>query len=61
MDEGLESRVEAHLFDWEGDLYGQEIAVALRSYLRPEQKFGSFDELKAQIAADAAQARRILL
>jgi len=61
VDEGLESRVEAHLFDWEGDLYGQEIAVALRSYLRPEQKFGSFDELKAQIAADAAQARRILL
>ena len=61
VDEGLESRVEAHLFDWEGDLYGQEIAVALRSYLRPERKFGSFDELRAQIAADAAQARAMLL
>ena len=54
----MESRVEAHLFDWEGDLYGQEIAVALHEYLRPERKFGSFDELRTQIAADAAQARR---
>ena len=34
VNEGLESRVEAHLFDWEGDLYGEEIAVALHAYLR---------------------------
>jgi riboflavin kinase/FMN adenylyltransferase len=57
--EGLESRVEAHLFDWEGDLYGQEIAVSLLEYLRPERKFASFDELRAQIAEDAAQARAV--
>ncbi len=60
VNEGPESRVEAHLFDFEGDLYGQEIAVALRGYLRNERKFGSFDELTRQIAVDAAEARRML-
>ena len=60
VDEGLQSRVEAHLFDWEGDLYGQEISVALHAFLRAERKFASFDELRAQIATDAAQARAIL-
>jgi len=59
VNEGLESRVEAHLFDWEGDLYDQEIAVALHEYLRPERKFASFDELRAQIEADAAHARGV--
>ncbi|RZK91138.1 MAG: riboflavin biosynthesis protein RibF, partial [Methylobacterium sp.] len=60
VDEGLQSRVEANLFDWQGDLYGQEIAVALHAFLRAEQKFGSFDELRAQIVTDAAQARAFL-
>ena len=60
VNEGTESRVEAHLFDWSGDLYGQEVAIALLSYLRNERKFASFDELKRQIVADAAQARAML-
>ena len=60
VDEGLESRAEAHLFDWEGDLYGQEIAVALHTFLRAERKFASFDELRTQIATDAGQARAAL-
>ena len=60
VDEGLQSRVEANLFDWAGDLYGQEIAVALHAFLRAEQKYASFDELRAQIATDAAQARAFL-
>jgi len=58
--EGAISRVEAHLFDWSGDLYGQEIAVALHAFLRAERKFASFNELRGQIAADAAQARELL-
>ncbi len=58
--EGAISRVEAHLFDWSGDLYGQEVAVALHGFLRAERKFGSFDELRGQIVADAAQARAML-
>lgn len=57
---GTESRLEAHLFDFDGDLYGQEIAVQLRHFIREEQKFPSFDALKAQIARDAREARRVL-
>ncbi len=58
--EGAISRLEAHLFDFEGDLYGQEIAVSLHEFLRAEQKFESFDALRAQIVADAAHARAAL-
>jgi riboflavin kinase/FMN adenylyltransferase len=60
VNEGPESRVEAHLFDYAGDLYDQEVSVALRHYLRAEKKFASFDELRGQIVADAAQARAML-
>jgi riboflavin kinase/FMN adenylyltransferase len=55
-----ESRLEAHLFDFGGDLYGQEISVALQVFLRAEQKFAGLDALKAQIALDAAAARAVL-
>jgi riboflavin kinase/FMN adenylyltransferase len=57
---GPESRLEVNLFDFAGDLYGQELAVALHVFLRPERRFSGIDELKAQIAADAAKARVIL-
>jgi len=57
---GAESRLEAHLFDFAGDLYGMELSVALRGFLREEKKFESFEALKAQIVADAAQARAML-
>jgi len=60
VNEGPESRLEVNLFDYEGDLYGAEISVALIAYIRPEQKFSGLDALKAQIAADAAEARRLL-
>jgi riboflavin kinase/FMN adenylyltransferase len=59
VSEGTVSRVEAHIFDFEGDLYGQEISVALRFFLRPEQKFAGLDALRAQIARDAAAARAL--
>jgi riboflavin kinase/FMN adenylyltransferase len=55
-----ESRLEVNLFDFAGDLYGQELAVALHAFLRPETKFPGLDALKAQIAADCAAARQIL-
>ena len=57
---GPESRLEAHIFDFAGDLYGQEITVALHAYLRNEVKFAGLDALRAQIAQDAAEARRLL-
>ena len=52
--------LEAHLFDFEGDLYGAEIAVLLISFLRPEQKFSGIDNLRAQITEDASRARALL-
>ncbi len=52
--------LEAHLFDFEGDLYGTEIAVSLISFIRDEKKFSGLPELTAQISADAGEARRIL-
>ncbi len=60
VNEGPESRLEAHIFDFAGDLYGAEIAVALHHYIREERRFSGLDALKARIAADAAEARRVL-
>ncbi|MEK0315984.1 bifunctional riboflavin kinase/FAD synthetase [Cohnella sp. 56] len=50
-------RLETNLFDFEGDLYGHVLTVRFHRFLRPETKFGSIDELKAQIAKDADRAR----
>jgi riboflavin kinase/FMN adenylyltransferase len=52
--------LEVHLFDYSADLYGRHLRVALIDYLRPERKFAGLDELKAQIAMDGAEARRLL-
>jgi riboflavin kinase/FMN adenylyltransferase len=57
---GPESRLEVHIFDFDADIYGQEISVALQVFLRAERKFAGLDALKAQIAVDAAAARRML-
>jgi len=57
---GTESRLEVNIFDFDGDLYGTELTVALHAYIREERKFPGLDALKAQIAADAAEARRLL-
>lgn len=50
-------RVEVHLLDFTGDLYGEEMEVAFAAKLRDEKKFASLDELKIQIARDIAEAR----
>lgn len=52
--------LEAHLFDFQGDLYGAHAAVSFVEYLRPERKFDGLDSLKAQIALDSDQARERL-
>ena len=52
--------LEAVLFDFDGDLYGRTIEVALHHYLRPEMKFDGLDALKAQMDADAARARELM-
>ncbi len=53
--------LETYLFDYTGELYGQEIEVALHHHLRDEAKFDSLDELSAQMARDCDQARNLLL
>lgn len=57
---GLSQTIEVHLFDWSGDLYGRTLSVELQEFIRPEQKFASLDDLKAQIHADCETARTAL-
>lgn len=52
--------LEAHLFDFNGDLYGKHLSVALIDYLRPEEKFDSIDALISQMDQDSADARTSL-
>ncbi len=54
--DGKEQRLEVHLFDFDRDIYGQNLSVELHSKIRDEKKFNSLDELKTQIAQDATQA-----
>lgn len=58
---GTELRCEAHLFDFSGDLYGQEVQVEFLHHLRREKTFAGLDALKAQLAADEQAARAYLL
>ncbi len=52
--------LEVHLFDFEGDLYGQHLSVALIEFLREEMTFDGLDKLIAQMDRDTAQARDLL-
>ncbi|USA39090.1 bifunctional riboflavin kinase/FAD synthetase [Pelagerythrobacter marinus] len=52
--------LEPHFFDFSGDLYGQEIEVAFRHFLRPEAKFDTIEGLIAQMERDCARARELL-
>ncbi|HKV60083.1 MAG TPA: bifunctional riboflavin kinase/FAD synthetase [Ktedonobacteraceae bacterium] len=57
---GQQRMVEAHLLDVQLDLYDQRITIDFIARLRDEQRFNGIDALKAQIAADAQQARLLL-
>jgi riboflavin kinase / FMN adenylyltransferase len=52
--------LEAHLFDFDGDLYGRTIEVALHAYIREEKKFDDVEALVAQMREDEAAARKLL-
>ena len=52
--------LEPYFFDFDGDLYGREIEVALHHFLRPEAKFDNLDALRAQMAEDCARATELL-
>jgi riboflavin kinase / FMN adenylyltransferase len=51
-------RTEAHLLNFDGDLYGREIEIVFGEKLREEMRFSSLEELRAQIAADIERAAR---
>jgi riboflavin kinase / FMN adenylyltransferase len=57
---GTRPLLEAHVFDFDGDLYGREIAVEFAAKLRDEQAFASLEALTEQMHRDAQQARHIL-
>lgn len=54
-----ESRVEAYLLDFDGDLYGRIVDVGFTRRIREEKKFSGVDELKAQIQSDVEAARLV--
>lgn len=58
--EGKGITVEPWILDFEGDLYGKEIAIEFHKFLRPERKFDSLEALKSQIQSDAAQTIALL-
>lgn len=55
--QGRVEQLEAHFFDFKGDLYGQQIEVLLKHKIRNEQAFSSLAALQQQIQQDAAAAR----
>lgn len=58
--QGVEPLLEAHVFDFDGDLYGRRIEVEFVAKLRDEEKFDDLPALVRQMDLDAAQARRML-
>jgi riboflavin kinase/FMN adenylyltransferase len=57
---GVAELLEAHVFDFDGDLYGREIEVEFVAKLRDEQRFATLAALTEQMRCDAAGARRVL-
>jgi riboflavin kinase/FMN adenylyltransferase len=61
MFEPPQELLEPYFFDFGGELYGEEIEVALCHFLRPEMKFDTLGALQAQMAEDCEQAKRLLV
>ena len=57
---GSHITVEPWILDFAEDIYGKPITLLFYEYLRPEQKFDSLEDLKAEIEKNAAQTRKIL-
>ena len=60
VDGGARVSVEAHILDFDADIYGQHVRLDFAHHIRPEQKFNGLDELKAQISRDVDQIRNLL-
>ena len=55
-----EANIEAHILDFDGDLYEKKLHLEFIDFLRPEKKFNGVDELLTQIHLDIEKARKIL-
>lgn len=58
--DGTTRILEVHLFNYDANLYDRELEVRFEHFLRPEIRFGSIEELRQQIAADAVVGRQLL-
>ena len=58
---GIGITIEVHVFDFEADVYGQEVKVDIITYLREEQKFAGLEALTNALAADRQLAKAALL
>jgi len=58
--DGSKKTVEAHLFDFQGDLYDKQITIYFKAFLREERKFNGLEELKAQLKLDQVTAKKLL-
>ena len=56
---GHQTRAEAWLLDFDGDLYGKQLTLEFYKFLRPERKFDSLEELTKEIQKNAAETRKI--
>ena len=59
--DGTQRVIEVNIFDFDADIYGYELRVTLKKYLRGEQKFSGLDALKQQLAKDREDAEQYLL
>ena len=55
---GHQTRAESWLLDFDGDLYGRQLTLAFHTFLRPERRFSSLEELRREILNNAEQTRQ---
>lgn len=53
-------KVEVNIFDFDGDLYGKKLTVAVKKFLRPQEKYDTLEALKAQIDQDKIDSLKVL-
>lgn len=61
VDEEPQVTVEAHILDFEGDIYGDSVELEVHQFLRPIQKFECLEDLHAQVKKDIEKARECLI
>jgi riboflavin kinase/FMN adenylyltransferase len=58
--DGQNQTLEVHLLDYIGNLYGEQLTVRFRQWLRPEQRYDSREQLMSQLQHDAERTKELL-